>query len=100
MGPDLHLWPVATAPTCEAVPRAAFQLRRRLLMPPPRSLGRRRRGAGLGLVRGDLAGRCEALPWSAHLSLYATLEQYADHVRYDRGLGGVARLEAPREQIA
>ena len=32
MGPDLHLWPVATAPTCDAGPRAAFQLRRRLLM--------------------------------------------------------------------
>jgi hypothetical protein len=101
MGLDLHLWPVETAPNCPDGPRAAFQLRRRLLMA--------RRGAwddaadwvpawvsfGASWRDGD-----EPLPWSAHRSLYATLEQYAGHVRYRRGLGGVARLELPRERTA
>ena len=101
MGLDLHLWPVETAPICEDGPRTAFQLRRRLLMA--------RRGAwddaadwvpawvsfGETWRDGD-----EPLPWSAHQSLYATLEQYAAHVRYRRGLGGVARLELPRERSA
>ena len=101
MGLDLHLWPVETAPICEDGPRAAFQLRRRLLTA--------RRGAwddaadwvpawvsfGSSWRDGD-----EPLPWSAHQSLYATLEQYAGHIRYRRGLGGVARLELPRERTA
>ena len=101
MGLDLHLWPVETAPICEDGPRTAFQLRRRLLMA--------RRGAwddaadwvpawvsfGESWHDGD-----EPLPWSAHQTLYRTLEQYAGHVRYRRGLGGVARLELPRERTA
>lgn len=101
MGLDLHLWPVATAPICEDGPRAAFQLRRRLLMA--------RRGDwddaadwvpawvsfGATWRDGD-----EPLPWSAHQVLYRTLDQYAAHVRYRRGLGGVARLELPHERTA
>ena len=97
MGLDLHLWPVETAPICEDGPRAAFQLLTA------------RRGAwedaadwvpawisfGSSWRDGD-----EPLPWSAHRSLYATLEQYAGHVRYRRGLVGVARLELPRERSA
>lgn len=101
MGLDLHLWPVETAPICEDGPRTAFQLRRRLLLA--------RRGAwddAAGWVPAWVSfGETwrdgdEPLPWSAHRSLYRTLDQYAGHVRYRRGLGGVARLEPPRERSA
>jgi hypothetical protein len=39
----------------------------------------------------------EPLPWSAHKMLYRTLERYDAHVRYRRGLGGIPRLDVPRE---
>ena len=101
MSLDLRLWPIATAPICADGPRRAFQERRRLLMA--------RRGAW-----DDAAGwtpvwisfgeswhvDAEPLPWTAHQTLYRTLEQYAEHVRYRHGLGGVPRLEVPREQPA
>lgn len=101
MALDLHLWPVATAPICADGPRMAFQLRRRLLTA--------RRGAwddaadwvpawisfGDTWHFGD-----EPLPWAAHVTLYRTLDQYADRVRYRRGLGGVPRLDVPRERSA
>jgi hypothetical protein len=101
MGLDLHLWPVETAPICEDGPRAAFQLRRRMLMA--------RRGAwddAAGWVPAWVSfGETwrdgdEPLPWSAHRVLYGTLDQYAGQVRYRRGLGGVPRLELPRERSA
>ena len=98
---DLRLWPIATAPICADGPRRAFQERRRMLMA--------RRGAwdvaadwtpvwiSFGESWYDGA---EPLPWSAHQTLYRTLEEYADRVRYRPGLGGVPRLAVPREQIA
>jgi hypothetical protein len=101
MSLDLRLWPVATAPICDDGPRRAFQIRRRMLMA--------RRGAwddaaawtpvwiSFGESWYDGA---EPLPWSAHQVLYRTLEQYADHVRYRLGLGGVPRLEVPHERTA
>jgi hypothetical protein len=98
---DLRLWPVATAPICEDGPRAAFQIRRRMLVS--------RRGAwdeaaewvpvwiafGESWYVGD-----EPLPWSAHQTLWQTLGRYADHVRYRLGLGGVPHLDVPRERTA
>jgi hypothetical protein len=42
----------------------------------------------------------DPLPWAAHQVLYRTLEQYAEHVRYRLGLGGVPRLEVPHERTA
>lgn len=95
---DLRLWPVATAPVCVDGPRQAFQVRRTLLM--------RQRGAW------DVAAEwtpvwisfgeswydgAEPLPWSAHQTLWRTLETHADHVRYHRRLGGVAPLHVPLE---
>ena len=98
---DLRLWPIATAPICADGPRQAFQVRHRLLMA--------RRGAW-----DDAAGwtpawisfgdswydGAEPLPWTAHQTLYRTLEQYADQVRYRPGLGGVPRLAVPQERSA
>jgi hypothetical protein len=47
-----------------------------------------------------LVRRRRAVSWTAHHTLYRTLAQYADHVRYRLGLGGETRLEVPREQTA
>ncbi len=101
MALDLWLWPIATAPNCADGPRRAFQLRRRLLMA--------RRGAwdhaadwvpvwisfGDSWRHGD-----EPLSWQARATLYRTLDDHADQVRYRRGLGGVPPLDVPREQTA
>ena len=92
------MWPVRTAPTCTDGARAAFQLRRTLLM--------RHRGAwdlaadwtpvwiGFGTSRrnGD-----EPLPWAAHEALWNALEGFAGHVRFHRRLGGVRRLPLPQD---
>ena len=101
MSLDLRLWPIATAPICADGPRRAFQERRRMLMA--------RRGAWDDAAAWTPAWIAfgeswsdggDPLPWAARQTLYRTLEQYADHVRYRRGLGGVPRLEVPRERSA
>lgn len=98
---DLWLWPVATAPICVDGARTAFQIRRRLLMS--------RRGAwddaaewvpawvSFGESWRDGA---EPLPWVAHRTLWRALDEYAAHVRYRLGLGGVPRLAVPEERTA
>ena len=101
MSLDLRLWPVATAPICADGPRRAFQVRRRMLMA--------RRGAWddaatwtpvwISFGESWYTG-ADPLPWSAHQVLYRTLDQYAEHVRYRLGLGGVPRLEVPHERTA
>ena len=98
MALDLRLWPVRTAPICADGPREAFQLRRRLLM---QHRGEWDVAAGwtpvwIGFGPSWRDGD-EPLPWEAHQALYATLERYVGHVRYRRGLGGIPRLDVPRE---
>jgi hypothetical protein len=101
MSLDLRLWPIATAPICVDGPRRAFQVRRRMLMA--------QRGAWDDAAEWTPAwvsfgeswyDGAEPLPWTAHQVLYRTLEQYAPHVRYRFGLGGVPRLEVPCERSA
>lgn len=98
---DLWLWPVATAPVYTDGARAAFQIRRRLLMA--------QRGAwdvaaswtpawvafGVSWRDGD-----EPLPWAAHTALWQALGQHADQVRFRPRLGGVPTLLLPREAHA
>lgn len=98
---DLWVWPVATAPVYVDGPRAAFQLRRRMI--------EARRGAwdlaadwvpvlvsfGDTWRTGD-----EPLPWSAHAALWDALARHAAHVRHRRALGGVPRLSVLREREA
>jgi hypothetical protein len=98
MALDLSVWPVRTAPICTDGPRAAFQIRHRLLM--------KHRGAwdiaadwtpvwvgfGPSWRNGD-----EPLPWAAHQALWRTLETHADDVRFHRRLGGVPRLLVPTD---
>ena len=98
MAQDLRLWPVATAPICGDGPRAAFQIRRRML--------EARRGAWdeaaewvpawIAFGEGWYDG-AEPLSWTARQTLYRTLEGYEGHVHYRRGLGGIPRLDVPRE---
>ena len=96
MSLDLRVWPVRTAPICADGPRQAFQIRHRLLTS--------HRGAwdvaaewapvwiGFGSTwqHGD-----EPLPWSAHETLWHVLDAHAEHVRFQRRLGGVPRLTLP-----
>jgi hypothetical protein len=96
MALDLRVWPVRTAPICVDGARTAFQVRRRLL--------ERHQGAwdvaagwvpvwigfGASWRDGD-----EPLPWAAHATLWRALESYAEHVRFQRRLGGVRPLPLP-----
>ena len=98
MAQDLHVWPVRTAPICADGPRTAFQIRRNLLM--------RRRGEwdlaadwtpvwiGFG---GTWRTGDEPLPWVAHQVLWRALDARAEHVRFQRRLGGVRRLPLPQD---
>ena len=101
MSLDLWVWPVATASVYEDGPRAAFQIRRRLLMA--------RRGAWddaadwtpVWIAFGESwYDGAEPLPWAAHQTLWRTLERYAEHVRYRLGLGGIPRVDVPHERTA
>jgi len=98
MALDLRLWPVRTAPNCVDGPRAAFQVRRRLLMMHRGEWDVAAEwvpvwiGFGASWRRGD-----DPLPWAAHATLWRVLEAYADHVRFHKRLGGVPRLPVPRE---
>lgn len=99
MALDLQVWPVTTAPICADGPRAAFQIRRKLLM--------RQRGAwdaaahwtpvwigfGNSWHRGD-----EPLPWVAHKALWDVLDQHPDQVRFHRRLGGIPKILVPAER--
>ncbi|GAA1915206.1 hypothetical protein GCM10009737_15770 [Nocardioides lentus] len=95
---DLWVWPVATAPVHTDGPRAAFQLRRRMV--------EARRGAWddaatwtpVWVAFGDSwrAG-ADPLPWSAHAALWDTLAAHGLHVRFRKCLGGVPPLPVVRE---
>ena len=98
MSQDLRLWPVATAPICVDGARTAFQIRRRMLTARRGAWDDAAHWVPVWIAFGEswYAG-AEPLPWTAHQALYRTLEQYAQHVRYRKGLGGIPRLDVPRE---
>ena len=101
MSLDLRLWPIATAPICSDGPRRAFQTRRRMLMAQRGAWDDAAAWTPVWISFGESwYDGAEPLPWTAHTTLYRTLEQYAGHVRYRLGLVGVARLEVPRERTA
>jgi hypothetical protein len=101
MSLDLRLWPVATAPICADGPRRAFQIRRRMVEARRGSWDEAADWTPVWISFGESwYDGAEPLPWSAHRTLWQTLERYADHVRYRLGLGGVPRLDVPRERTA
>ncbi|MCW2497057.1 hypothetical protein [Jatrophihabitans sp.] len=98
MSHDFRVWTVHTAPTFPDAPRLAFQLRRSLI---EWSQGRWAVAADwipVWITFGDswLDGD-EPIPWPAHAALWDKLAGYAEHVRYNLGLGGVPRLSVPRD---
>ena len=101
MSLDLRLWPIATAPICADGPRRAFQTRRRMLVAKRGAWDEASEWTPVWISFGESwYDGADPLPWAAHQALYRTLDQYAQHVRYRLGLGGVPRLEVPREQTA
>jgi hypothetical protein len=98
MARDMRLWVVHRVSTFPDPQRLAFQLRRSLV---DASFGRWADAAEWTVVwisfgdswrDGD-----EPLPWSAHAALWEKLAEYAGHVHYNLGLGGVPYLDVPRE---
>jgi hypothetical protein len=95
---DFRVWPVHTVSTFVDAPRLAFQIRRSMI---DWSQGRWIPAAewtvvwitfGESWLDGD-----EPIPWPAHEALWDKLDEYAAHVRYNIGLGGVPRLTVPHE---
>ncbi|MCL2541612.1 MAG: hypothetical protein FWE71_04025 [Nocardioidaceae bacterium] len=101
MSSDLHLWPVRTAPIVLDGRRREFQVRRQLLTSQRGEWDDAAAwvpawvGFGDRWHHGD-----EPLPWSAHQALWATLDRYAAHVRFQRRLGGVPPMRVPVERHA
>jgi hypothetical protein len=99
MALDLRVWPVHSAPICADGPRAAFQLRRRLLMAAQGAWDLAEHWVPVWISFGDTwRYGAEPLPWAAHRTLWDALDRHAPHVRFRRRLGGVAPLRAPAEQ--
>lgn len=93
MALDLRVWPVRTAPICEDGPRAAFQLRRRLLTAQRGAWDLAEHWVPVWIAFGaSWRVDDEPLPWSAHVALWDALAARPDEVRFHRRLGGVARL--------
>ena len=98
MALDLRVWPVATAPICTDGPRRAFQLKRRLLMQHRGEWDLAAEwtpvwiGFGVSWQHG-----ADPLPWAAHATLWKVLDSYADHVRFQRRLGGIPKVAVPAD---
>jgi hypothetical protein len=98
MSDDFRVWAVHTAPIFPDAPQAAMQIRRGLI---DWSNGRWAVAADWTLVWITFGERWldgdNPIPWPAHAALWNKLAEYSEHVRYNRGLGGVPRLSVPRE---
>ena len=98
MALDLWVWPVCTAPICVDGARMAFQIRRKLLLRHGDAWNAAAAwvpvwvGFGPTWREGD-----DPLPWAAHEALWGALASRAQHVRFQRRLGGVPRLPLPVE---
>ena len=98
VGLDLWVWPVATSPVVVDGPRRAFQIRRRMLEAKRGAWDLAAAWIPVWIAFGESWRTDEdPLPWAAHAALWTTLEEYADHVRYRKRLGGVAPLIAAHE---
>jgi hypothetical protein len=100
MGEDFRVWTVHTAPTFQDAPRLAFQLRRSLIEWSQGQWADAAEWIPVWITFGErwLDGD-EPIPWPAHAALWDKLASYAEHTRYNLGLGGVPRLSVPREEL-
>ncbi|MBM9458917.1 hypothetical protein JK386_03310 [Nocardioides sp. zg-536] len=96
---DLRVWPVRTAPNCVDGPRAAFQLRRRLVEAQRGAWDCAAGWVPVWISFGEswYVG-AEPLPWAAHRTLWDALAGHAAQVRYQRRLGGVPPLAVRSER--
>jgi hypothetical protein len=98
MASDFRVWAVRNAPTFPDAARAELQIRRSLI---DWSKGRWDLAADWTVVWITFGESWQdgdnPLPWPAHAALWNKLAEYASHVRYNKGLGGVPRLGVPRE---
>jgi hypothetical protein len=98
---DLRLWPVATAPICGDGRRTAFQIRRRMLTSRRGQWDHAAEWVPVWVAFGESwYDGAEPLPWSAHRTLWQTLERYSGHVHHQRRLGGIPRLDVLRERVS
>lgn len=98
---DLRVWPVRTAPICVDGPRTAFQIRRRMILQKQGAWDLAADWVPVWISFGDSWRRGDdPLPWAAHHTLWRALEGYADHVRYQKRLGGVRPLAVPEERVS
>jgi hypothetical protein len=95
---DLRLWPIATAPVHADGPRMAFQVRARMITARRGAWDDAAQWVPVWISFGESWYQAaEPLPWAAHRALYDCLERYEGHLRYRKGLGGIPRLDVPRE---
>jgi len=93
---DFRVWPVLTAPICGDGPRQAFQVRRRMIMAQRGAWDCAADWTPVWISFGSSWHHgADPLPWEAHATLWRVLEEYADHVRYRKRLGGVSPLMVP-----
>jgi len=101
MGRDLWVWPVATAPNVVDGERAAFQMRRRMVMARRGAWDDAHDFAAIWVSFGaSWRDGAEPLPWAAHEAVWATLRAYGDRVRFRPALVGVPPLSVPVERSA
>lgn len=101
MSRDLWLWPVSTAPACVDGPRQAFQIRRRMIEGRRGEWDDAAEWVPVWISFGDSwYADAEPLPWAAHQALWGVLAAYRDRVHHARRLGGVPRLDLPRDRVA
>lgn len=98
MSHDFRVWTVHTTPIFRDAPQAAMQIRRSLIDWSQGRWAAANDWLVVWVTFGDswLDGD-DPIPWPAHSALWAKLAEYTDHVRFNRGLGGVPRLGVPRE---
>lgn len=98
MSLDMPLWRVCAAPIVKDGQRLAFQVRHRLLMSKRGEWDCAKDWVPVWIGFGSTwAFPGEAIPWPAHKALWTLLEGYADHVRYNKRLGGIPRIPRLRE---
>lgn len=97
---DMPMWQVRTAPICEDGPRMAFQIRNKLVTAQRGAWDCAQHWVPVWIGFGSTwAPEGEVVPWLAHKALWTVLEEYADHVRYHKRLGGIPRVPRVREAI-
>ena len=98
MARDFRMWPVHRVSVFTDPHRLAFQIRRSLI---DWSNGRWSDAADWTLVWITFGESWrdgeEPLPWPAHEALWDKLSDYAGHVHYNLGLGGVPYLNVPQD---